>query len=174
MNKTCQAILLALLAAIPAAHAQTYNWTETGSSLYGDGAGTLTLDQFVGAMGPYGLFSIGAFTGYIGSTSPSADVSGSSIAFTPDDGTVIFYDSLAPGNLAAATIDFSAGSYAYEINGEFGLYVVSQGGTGDGGGDAFTLSLTPVPEASLNPALLAAAGLFIGWRSWRTVRTAKA
>jgi len=32
----------------------------------------------------------------------------------------------------------------------------------------------PVPESTTNPGLLAAAGLFIGWRSWRTVRAARA
>jgi hypothetical protein len=42
------------------------------------------------------------------------------------------------------------------------------------GSDSFTFavatSVTPVPESSANPALLAAAGLFAVWRGWRTVR----
>jgi len=39
---------------------------------------------------------------------------------------------------------------------------------------AIATIIAPVPESSINPGLMAAAGLFIGWRSWRTVRAARA
>jgi hypothetical protein len=48
---------------------------------------------------------------------------------------------------------------------------------GDAGTDSFTLSpfiAAPVPESPLNPGVVAAAGLFIGWRSWRTLHAARA
>jgi len=35
-------------------------------------------------------------------------------------------------------------------------------------------SATPLPESPVNPGLLAAAGLFAGWRSWRARRVARA
>jgi hypothetical protein len=47
-------------------------------------------------------------------------------------------------------------------------YTVSNGGIGQ---YPFTFAIaTPVPESAANPALLAAAGLFVIWRAWRTLR----
>ena len=81
-------------------------------------------------------------------------------------------------------------AYAYNSVGlaSVNTYATTAGGTttayGFGGSGALTSTYTyaeatyvgpalaPVPESAANPALLAAAGLFVAWRGWRTVRPA--
>jgi hypothetical protein len=74
--------------------------------------------------------------------------------------------------------------FLFEIdNGETVMAIDNSGIVGNyslGGGVtvpvtyAIATIIAPVPESSINPGLMAAAGLFIGWRSWRTVRAARA
>jgi hypothetical protein len=174
MNKMQKVTLVALLASLPAlptAYAQTFDWTETGSP-YGDGAGTLTL----GVEYPYDgylTYNLSDFTGYFGSSSPSADVGGSPITSYSDAG-LYFSSSAAPGNLARVGIEFESGQ-SFNIQQPLGpytsVYVIGPSGY-DAGGDTFALDSVPEPPANL--CLIAAAGLFVGWRRWRSVRAARA
>lgn len=178
MNKTQKVMLVGLLASLPtlpAAHAQTitFDWTETGSSLYGDGAGTLTIDSVpITPDVPLGyVYQLTAFTGELGGTTITG-LGAPFIAFfsLPSSPTAASYYGIQVGFSTTAhnyLLSNSSDDPNYEIEGEFG-----PGGGFDAGTDSFTLA--PVPESAVNPGWIAAAGLFIGWRRWRSARAARA
>jgi len=82
-----------------------------------------------------------------------------SATYSPQTSTGPYFAYALDGNVLEANLVYS------------GLYV----GYGPGTADTVTYAiLAPVPESTANPVLLASAGLFIGWRGWRTIRAARA
>jgi hypothetical protein len=201
MNKTRKVLLLTALAIIPtiqAVHAQsiTYDWTETGNpaeinsqTYYGDASGTLTISTsgvYASGRGKSSQFDY-AITDFSGefTTGPDAGTTfnSTSLPFPSDPrGFLVFgtANSPSPSSLKGASFVFTADINGdnFDITGDtHGGYTVSEDENSDAGGDAFSICLAPlapVPESPVNPAVLAAAGLFIGWRSRRTVRNVRA
>lgn len=187
-------IVLAMLAAVPAAYAQSdyvYNWTYS-SSLYA-GAGTLTINPNTPLSGIDGVdtYMPVSITGtFNGQTITGLDLSQTSGFYNYDNN--IYFQSAGSYVLTYPAeplwevdqLAFLTGSDEYVMNGypagdplsgSFDTYDLNGGGNGgsgdDGGGGNF--ALVPVPESAVNPGLIAAAGLFLGWRRWRSVRAAR-
>lgn len=178
--------LACLAAAIPAANAQTttYDWTETGSSLYGNGSGTVTFDSATFGNAPEGYGFIvtdmtGSFSG--GSVINGAPISEPAVLDGTTIGALIAFSgpTASPDSLVGGEIYFAAGGGVYELAGyeeyapnpsaPFGIYhdldpISGTGDEADGGGDTLTLSPVGAPEPSTLALSALAAGAMVKFR----------
>ena len=177
-----QTLLLAVLAgsAVVSSQAQSlFDWTFTATSgpstgVIGSGTGTVdtSSDDYL-ENGGYLVESLsGTWAGQTVTLAPAGGFFGGDNLLRNLTGT--------PEQLDDSGINFqvpvSPDSFGWNILGYGTDLANDEGSDGQWYSGTFSANLVvaPVPESAVNPGLLAAAGLFIGWRSWRTVRVARA
>jgi len=157
MNITQKSLLFTLLAAVPAVHADLiYDWSESGSSLYGSGSGTLAINPALSfTYGPYTIYPLTSLAGTFGGAAINTDINpgglnGSGLVFAtgamtsptePVAGGTLIFTTLPGGN--------------FQIQG----YVPSNGtvtdlanSIADSGGDAFNIAPVGAPVSAPEPA----------------------
>ena len=166
----------------PAGSHLTCGWSETGSSWCGSVSGTLTIGATPTHSGGDYYFPItsisGSFTGGTTLNGVAFNDSGTEIhQVNKEVPSFLEFSSSTPSAANFFLTDFAVDVGASQIGLLFTganscQMVYKDGDFYDSGGDTFTLGA--VPESSLNPSLLAAAGLGFGlWRR-RSARAARA